>query len=80
MSARSHGNGNDRDPAGDSGGARRVVRGGGRTVAASIRRNEWERVALLLLIALTEASRALPAGDVDDALALLAGEASDDDG
>lgn len=51
---------------------------GGRTLAASIRRNEWERVALLLLLALTDVASAMPAGDIDDVLALLAQEASDD--
>jgi hypothetical protein len=49
-----------------------------RTLAASIRRSEWERVALLLAIALTDALQSLPAGDADDLLAVLAREAPDD--
>lgn len=42
-----------------------------RSVAASIRRKEWERVALLLLIGIAEASRKAPPGTIDDVLAML---------
>jgi hypothetical protein len=79
MTERSHGGDRHRGSGARSGRTKSTDARGGRTLAASIRRNEWERVALLLLIALTEASRALPAGDVDDVLALLAGEAALDD-
>ena len=49
-----------------------------RTIAASIRRNEWERVALLLLIGVAAAARKAPPGTIDDVLALLsAGEDGD---
>jgi hypothetical protein len=54
------------------------TRGRPRTLAASVRRSEWERVALLLLIALTDALQSLPAGDANDLLGLLAREAADD--
>ena len=49
-----------------------------RTLAASIERGEWERVALLLLNGLAEAADRVPRGQIDDVLALLAQEATDD--
>ncbi len=41
------------------------------TLAAAIRRKEWERAALLLLIGLMEAARNAPPGTIDDVLTLL---------
>jgi hypothetical protein len=52
-------------------------------LARHIRRRDWERVALLLLVAMAEAARRLPPDGIDDLLALLAeapGEERDDDG
>ncbi|MBI5285095.1 MAG: hypothetical protein HY874_08390 [Chloroflexi bacterium] len=49
-----------------------------RTIAASIRRNEWERVALLLLIGVAAAARKAPPGTIDDVLALLSAEEDGD--
>jgi hypothetical protein len=40
-------------------------------LAAAIRRKEWERAALLLLIGLLEAARNAPSGTIDDVLAML---------
>lgn len=40
-------------------------------VAVAVRRGEWERASLLLLIAVSVAARRLPAGTVEDVLALL---------
>jgi hypothetical protein len=52
-----------------------------RTLAASMRRSEWERVALLLLLGVAAAARKAPPGTIDDVLALLsdteAGDATD---
>ena len=49
-----------------------------RTIAASVRRNEWERVALLLLIGVAAAARKAPPGTIDDVLALLSAEEDGD--
>lgn len=46
-------------------------------LARQIRRRDWERVALLLLLAMAEAARRLPPGDIDDLIALLAPEEED---
>ena len=54
------------------------TRRGARTIAASVRRGEGERVVLLLLVALTDALQSLPVADAGDLLALLAGEDADD--
>ncbi len=43
-------------------------------LALAIRRGEWERAGLLLLMAMADVARAAPAGTVDDLLALLSGE------
>ena len=40
-------------------------------LAAAIRRKDWERAALLLLIGLLEAARNAPPGTIDDVLAML---------
>jgi hypothetical protein len=45
----------------------------------AVRRNEWERVALALLIALADAARRAPPGTIDDVLALLSDEEGRDD-
>jgi hypothetical protein len=45
----------------------------------AVRRNDWERVALALLIALAAAARNAPPGTIDDLLALLSGEEARDD-
>jgi hypothetical protein len=45
----------------------------------AVRRNDWERVALALLIALAAAARKAPPGTIDDLLALLSGEEARDD-
>ncbi len=42
-----------------------------RTIAVSVRRNEWERVALLLLLGVAAAARKAPPGTIDDVLAML---------
>lgn len=41
------------------------------TLATAIRRKDWERAALLLLIGLLEAARNAPPGTIDDVLMLL---------
>ncbi len=43
-------------------------------IELAIARGEWERMSLLLLIAMTEAVRQAPAGTIDDVLALLSDE------
>jgi hypothetical protein len=60
--------GNDRD---------RRSRDGRKVLAAAIRREDWERVAALLLLAMTDVVREMPRADIDDVLSLLS---SDDDG
>ena len=50
-----------------------------RPLAAAIRRNEWERVALLLLLGMAEAARKAPPGTIDDVLAMLSLEEDGDD-
>jgi len=42
-----------------------------RTIATSMRRREWARVALLLLLGVAAAARNAPPGTIDDVLALL---------
>jgi hypothetical protein len=42
-----------------------------------IRRREWERVALLLLLAMSITARRFPPGDIDDVIALLSDEEED---
>jgi hypothetical protein len=42
-----------------------------RALAAAVRRSEWERVALLLLLGVAMAARKAPPGTIDDVLALL---------
>ncbi len=54
------------------------------TAAASamrraVRRNDWERIALALLIALDAAARRAPSGTIVDLLALLSTEEARDD-
>jgi len=44
----------------------------------AIERNDWERASLLLLIALAEAVRRAPAATIDDLLAALDADGSDD--
>jgi len=41
-------------------------------LAAAVRRDDWERTALLLLVALADALRNAPPGTIEDLLALLA--------
>ena len=48
-------------------------------IEQAIRRNEWERIALALLIALAAAARNAPPGTIDDLLALLSIEEAADD-
>jgi len=40
-------------------------------LAIAIERNDWERAALLLMLGVSAVARTLPAGDIDDLLALL---------
>jgi hypothetical protein len=49
----------------------------GRTLAAAIERNEWERVSLYLLLGVARALRSAPPGEIDDLIALLADEDHD---
>lgn len=49
-------------------------------LAVAIRRGEWERAGLLLLVAMAEVTRTAPAGTIDDLLALLSDEEVRDDG
>ena len=49
-----------------------------RPLAAAMRRNEWERVALLLLLGVAEAARKAPPGTIDDVLAMLSAEEDGD--
>ena len=44
------------------------------TLATAIRRKDWERAALLLLIGLLEAARNAPPGTIDDVLVMLSRE------
>ncbi len=41
-------------------------------LAAAIRRDDWERVALYLALAVAVAARNAPPGTIDDVLAMLA--------
>jgi len=43
-------------------------------LAVAIRRGDWERAGLLLLVAMAEVTRSAPAGTIDDLLALLSDE------
>lgn len=47
-------------------------------LAAAIRRKEWERAALLLLIGLMEAARNAPPGTIDDVLTLLSADGGEE--
>lgn len=50
-------------------------------MAAAIGRNDdWERIAVCLLLALARAARNAPPGTIDDVLALLDAEGSSDRG
>lgn len=49
------------------------LRGAG-ALAVAIDRGDWERAALLLLAGVSAAARRVPAGTVDDVLALLSEE------
>lgn len=50
-------------------------------MAAAIGRNDdWERIAVCLLLALARAARNAPPGTIDDVLALLETEGSSDRG
>jgi hypothetical protein len=51
----------------------------GNALAAALRDDDYERAALLLLVAFAEAARRLGEGDIDDLLALLAKETRSDD-
>jgi hypothetical protein len=44
------------------------------SLAMAIRRKDWERAALLLLVGLLEAARDMPPGTIDDVLTLLSAE------
>ncbi len=50
------------------------------TLGAAIRRKDWERAALLLLIGLMEAARNAPPGTIDDVLELLSAEGDEETG
>lgn len=45
----------------------------------AIKRNDWERVALALVLALAAATRKAPPGTIDDLLAMLSTEEAADD-
>ena len=49
-------------------------------MARAVRRDEWERLSLYLLLAFAAAARRAPAGTIEDLLALLADEEAGDDG
>ena len=44
------------------------------TLATAIRRKDWERAALMLLIGLLDAARNAPPGTIDDVLEMLSAE------
>ncbi len=46
-------------------------------MGAAIRRGEWERIALCLLLGISVAARKMPPGTIDDVLALLSREEED---
>ncbi len=46
----------------------------GGALAAALRRDDWERVALFVLLGIAEAARTAPPGAIDDVVALLAHE------
>lgn len=48
-------------------------------LAAAVRRGEWERVALYVLLGVAETARAAPAGTIEDVVALLARETERDE-
>lgn len=48
--------------------------GGTAAMARAVRRGEWERLSLYLLLAFAAAADRAPAGTIDDLLALLADE------
>ena len=45
-----------------------------RAMETAIRRREWERIALALLLACAEAARRAPPGEIEDLLRLLDGD------
>jgi hypothetical protein len=47
------------------------------SLAMAIRRKDWERAALLLLVSLLEMARDMPPGTIDDMLTLLSAEPGD---
>jgi hypothetical protein len=49
------------------------------TLSVAIRRSDWERASLLLLIGVAETARRLPPGTIDDLLALLDARGGCDD-
>lgn len=49
-------------------------------MALAVRRGEWERLSLYLLLAFAAAARRAPAGTIEDLLALLADEEAGDAG
>lgn len=49
-------------------------------LTAAVRRRDWERVALYVLLGVAEAARTAPPGTIDDVIALLAGEPERRDG
>ncbi|TAK64569.1 MAG: hypothetical protein EPO22_05670 [Dehalococcoidia bacterium] len=48
------------------------------TLATAIRRKDWERAALLLLIGALEAVRDAPPGTIDDVLMLLSADGDEE--
>jgi hypothetical protein len=48
-------------------------------MARAIKRNDFERVALALVLALAAAARTAPPGTIDDLLAMLSTEEAPDD-
>jgi len=45
-----------------------------RAMAQAVRRNDWDRIAVCLLLGISIAARKAPPGTIDDLLALLAAE------
>jgi hypothetical protein len=58
--------------------SRRTSRAQPGAVAIAIKRGDWERASLLLLIGIALAARRLPPGTIDDVLAIITREAPDD--
>ena len=53
--------------------------GGEGALAIAIERREWERVALLLLVAVARVAEAAPPGTIDELLSLLDAEVMNED-